>query len=275
LNYRHAFHAGNFADLVKHAGLTALLARLMGEGAPLDVLDTHAGAGLYDLAGEAAARSGEAADGIARLMAAEDAPAVFDALKAAVRAANDGGAARLYPGSPVIAARALRPGDRLTACELRADDFALLGEALKPWSAVAQAVCGDGYALAAERGRQDARVLVLIDPPFERPDEAAQAVRAVAAVLGRDRAAAIMLWLPIKDLESFDGILRDIERAGVPSPLIAEARLRRLDQPWRMNGCALAVINDPPGLAGELQAVCGWVADALGEAGAEARIWRL
>jgi 23S rRNA (adenine2030-N6)-methyltransferase len=275
LNYRHAFHAGNFADLVKHAGLTACLARLIGEGGPLDVLDTHAGAGLYDLSGEAAAKSGEAAGGIARLMAAKDAPPVFGALKAAVRAVNGGAAVRLYPGSPVIVARALRPQDRLTACELRPDDFALLGEALKPLDALVRTVRGDGYALAAERGRPSARRLLLIDPPFEHPDEAAQVVRAASAALGRDPSATLMIWLPIKDLESFDSILREIERAGVPSPLVAEARLRRLDQPWRMNGCALLVINDPPGLAEDLQAVCGWVAGALGEAGAEARIWRL
>src|SRR5436309_1716629 len=111
LNYRHAFHAGNFADLVKHAALLQLLARLQQDGEPLRVIDTHAGRGLYDLAGPEARKSGEAEAGIVRLMAVKDAPAEFAPLTAAVRTLNKGGPVRRYPGSPWLIAQALRPGD--------------------------------------------------------------------------------------------------------------------------------------------------------------------
>ena len=111
LNYRHHFHAGNFADLVKHAVLLAVLERLLRDPAPLAVLDTHAGAGGYDLLGAEAKKSGEAERGVARLMADETAPAAFDSLKAAVRKLNPDGALRFYPGSPWLAVKALRKGE--------------------------------------------------------------------------------------------------------------------------------------------------------------------
>jgi 23S rRNA (adenine2030-N6)-methyltransferase len=128
LNYRHAFHAGNFADVMKHAILLELLAALTRESGGLTVIDTHAGAGIHDLRGGEASRTGEAAGGVVKLMAAE-APPVFDSLKAAVRRANRGDEIRFYPGSPLLIADALRARDRLIACELRPDDYA----ALKAW----------------------------------------------------------------------------------------------------------------------------------------------
>ena len=115
MNYRHAFHAGNFADLVKHATLLLLLERLTKASNPLLVVDTHAGAGAYDLRGEAAARSGEAQAGIVRLMADSQAPLAFASLKQAVRRLNGGGGVQLYPGSPLLIAGALRPTDQYLA----------------------------------------------------------------------------------------------------------------------------------------------------------------
>ena len=139
MNYRHAFHAGNFADLQKHAIVLALLKALTDGEAPLSVIDTHAGAGAYDLGGDMAQRSGEAAAGVGRLLAMDDAPAVFAPLIAAVKALNGGGSGSLYPGSPLLIARALRKTDRYTACELRPDDFDSLRRTLAPY-ALAQAV---------------------------------------------------------------------------------------------------------------------------------------
>ena len=278
MNYRHAYHAGNFADLVKHACLTAALARLMSQGGPLEVIDTHAGAGLYDIEGEAATKSGEAAQGVVRLMADKAAPAQFERLKSVIGKINAGGRLKLYPGSPFLIAAALRPQDRLTACELRPDDFALLTTALKGARAPnAQGVHKDGFAVAAQQGPvgKAARTLVLIDPPFERSDDYAQILRTARAVLRRDPAAMVMVWLPLKDLETFDRFLRDLETGGFPPPLIAEARLRPLSDPLRMNGCAIVALNDPPGLDDDARAICAWTAATLGEAGAEARIWRL
>jgi 23S rRNA (adenine2030-N6)-methyltransferase len=148
MNYRHAFHAGNFADLLKHAVLLSLLQAMTRDAAPLQVLDTHAGAGVYDLGGEAALKSGEAQAGIIRLMAEPETPPVFDALKAQVRRLNPKGAVRLYPGSPVLAVQTLRKGDAYLGCELRPDDHALLAQTLAK-QGLGRALLADGYEEAA------------------------------------------------------------------------------------------------------------------------------
>jgi 23S rRNA (adenine2030-N6)-methyltransferase len=273
LNYRHAFHAGNFADLVKHAGLLALLARLQADAAPLSVIDTHAGRGLYDLAGAEARKSGEADAGIVRLMAADDAPGEFAGLTAAVKALNRGGAVRRYPGSPWLVAEALRRGGAYLGCELRADEHAALAAALKGRPGVRTALA-DGYAVAPREVPAAGKALVLIDPPFERADDYGRIVEAVADVRARNPRAVVLVWLPIKDLETFDAFLRDLEDAQVGPLLVAEARMRPLSDPMKMNGCALVCVDAPAGLAGELEAICGWTVARPGEGGA-ARVYAL
>jgi 23S rRNA (adenine2030-N6)-methyltransferase len=273
LNYRHAFHAGNFADLVKHAALLAVFDRLLKSPEPLTVVDTHAGAGLYDLDGQDAKRSGEAAAGVDRLLAASDAPAPLQALVKAVRRARAArGHASLYPGSPWLAAERLRPTDRLIACELEPQAHAALQSALKGRKQ-AEARRADGYAEVAGLVPPKGRALVLVDPPFERADDYRRCAQAAQAVLQRNRGSAILIWLPLKDLETFDAFLRDLEDAVGRTPLlIAECRIRPLDDPMRMNGCALALINAPAGLDTDLAAACAWTAD-LGQGGA-GRVWR-
>lgn len=272
MNYRHAFHAGNFADLVKHATLTVLLDALTADAAPLTVVDTHAGAGGYDLDGELARRTGEAAQGIFRLMAADDAPAAFEGLKRAVRRGNPGGGVRFYPGSPSLIGAALRKGDRYVACELRDDDMALLSRTLRPWSG-AQALQTDGFAVALREAGKGGRLFVLIDPPFERADDYARIAETLAAVLQLDPDACVAVWLPLKDLETFDAFLRSVEPA-CPDLLVAEARLKPLTDPMKMNGCAMVIANAPAGLDDGLTSVCAWVAGRLGETGGKAQVWR-
>jgi 23S rRNA (adenine2030-N6)-methyltransferase len=272
VNYRHAFHAGNFADIVKHAALTQCLERMTHGAAPLTVIDTHAGAGAYDLGGAEASRSGEAANGVLRLMADEAAPDAFDILKAAVSRVNEGGAIAHYPGSPVLALAALRAADWLIACELAPPEHAQLKTLIGD---DAEILMHDGYDIAPQRTPERGQVLVHIDPPFERGDDYARAVEAAGAVLSRNRQAVILIWLPLKDLETFDAFLRRLEGT-VRSPVaIAETRLRPLDDPLRMNGCALVAINPPDGLTLALAEICQWTAQVLGEAGAEARVWNL
>jgi 23S rRNA (adenine2030-N6)-methyltransferase len=270
LNYRHAFHAGNFADLVKHAALLQLLARLTAAGGPFSVIDTHAGRGLYDLAGPEAKKSGEADAGIVRLMAASDAPAEFAPLTAAVRALNGGGPARRYPGSPWLIAQALRPGDSCLACELRPEEHAALRELMKARRGV-RTLCADGYDAAVAQLPASGRALVLIDPPFERADDYARIVETLAGVRRRNRTATALVWLPLKDLETFDGFLRDLEDEMQAPLLVAETRMRPLTDPLKMNGCALVLLGAPPEMAGTLEAVCGWTAATLGSGG-EARV---
>ena len=273
MNYRHAFHAGNFADLVKHALLGWILAQLTRMGGALTVIDTHAGAGLYELDAASAKASGEAALGIGRLMAADGAPAPLTALKAAVTKLNPGGALRLYPGSPRLTTGALRPTDRLIACELREDDAGFLRQALK--GDKAEVLVRDGYDVVTAKAAPGQRLFVLIDPPFERADDYARAAAATLAVVKRNPAAVLLIWLPLKDLETFDGFLRRLEQGGAQGALVIETRLRPLSDPMKMNGCALVAINPPVGLDAAAKDTADWVVRVCGEPGGEARVWTL
>lgn len=271
MNYRHAFHAGNFADLVKHAALLDLLSRMMARPEPLTIIDTHAGRGLYDLGGVEAQRSGEAAAGVMRLMQAQNPPLDFAPLRAAVERLNGGGALRRYPGSPWLIAETLRPQDRYIACELRDEEHRALQSAMKARAGV-RALCADGYQTAATQVPARGRALILIDPPFERADDYEHIVEALAAVVRRNRDAVVMVWLPLKDLETFDSFLREAEEAGAGPLTVAEARMRPLTDPLKMNGCALVLANAPDGMETALASICDWNTTTLGENG-QARVW--
>lgn len=205
------------------------------------MVDTHAGAGRYLLPAEALA-TGEAA-ALRRLLAAEDAPAVFGALKRAVAPQGEG---VVYPGSPLLAAARLRADDRLIACELRPDDGADLAAALRPYGPRAEARLTDGYAALPPALRAwPGRALVLIDPPFERGDDYARLAETTRAALAAKPGATILIWTPLKDLETFDALVRALE-AGVAAPgLVAELRLRPPLDPLRLNGCGLIMLNPP------------------------------
>lgn len=270
MNYRHSFHAGNFADLVKHALWLRLLAERQAAG-PVVVFDTHAGAGLYDLTGDAA-RSKEAEAGVARLMTAEgDLPPAIRALAEQVAALNHDGGVRFYPGSPLLTARNLRPGDAYRGFELRDEVKGLLDQALADFpNAAAQG--GDGYdaLIPAMGGSKGA--LVLIDPPYERGDDYHRAADAAIAARRADPAAVVAIWTPLKDLETFDGFLRRLVPAG--PALVAEARLRPLTNPMKMNGCAMVVLGASPAIEAAAHEICGWTAATLGGPGAKAEVWR-
>jgi 23S rRNA (adenine2030-N6)-methyltransferase len=271
LNYRHAFHAGNFADLVKHAALLDLLARLQAPNEPLAVFDTHAGRGLYDLAGEEAQRSREAQAGVERLMTSGELPPALQALRQAVGKLNAGGETSLYPGSPLLVAGALRKGDTYLGCELRPQEHTALSDTLAGWPA-AKTACADGYVEVRKRLPAEGRALVLIDPPFEKSDDYERCAAAIAALARRNPVAVIMVWLPIKDLETFDAFLREAEDTYEGALLVGEARIRPLTDPTRMNGTALVVANAPEGFDETLRQVCDWVARELGENG-KAEVW--
>lgn len=267
LNYSHAFHAGNFADLVKHGVLLHVLGRLTAAGGPLLVIDTHAGRGLYDLSSAEARRSGEAEAGIVQLMKADDAPAAFNPLKAAVRALNEDGKVRRYPGSPWLIANCLRPKDEYLGCELKADEHAALKHALRANGSNTRLLKSDGYIEAPRHTPQNARVLLLIDPPFERADDYTRIIDTLKAVKTRNPAAQALIWLPLKDLETFDAFLRNLEDALDRPMLIAQARMRPLKDPMKMNGCVLVLV-DGPAVGPEMSDICVWTTAALGEYGA-------
>ena len=270
MNYRHSFHAGNFADLVKHALVLWLLERRQALG-PVTVIDTHAGAGLYDLTGDAA-RSKEAEAGVARLMAAADRPPLIEALAAEVARLNPEGGARLYPGSPLLVAGRLRPVDRYVGFELNPPVLDLLEQALEPFPQ-AVGMGGDGYDQARSWAARAPGAFVLIDPPFERPDDYHRAADTGAAIVRADPRAMVAIWTPLKDMETFDGFLRRLDQAGVKRVLAAEARMRPLTNPMKRNGCAMVLLNPPAGAAAAASEICGWAAERLGDAGARAEVW--
>ena len=265
MNYRHSFHAGNFADLVKHALALWLVETLR----PAAVIDTHAGAGLYDLSGDAA-RSKEAEAGVARLMTAEGRPPLLDALAARVAAFNPQGSVRYYPGSPLLIAEALDPNARYVGFELNPPVRELLSEALAGRDN-AEAREADGYAAVVGAVGAGAS-LVLIDPPFERPDDYIRAAETTLAIRARDPNAVVAIWTPLKDMETFDGFIRRLEGRAGPT-LVAEARLRPLTNPMKMNGCAMVVVNPPPGTQAAASEICDWVVSTLGEPGGRAEVW--
>jgi 23S rRNA (adenine2030-N6)-methyltransferase len=275
LNYRHAFHAGNFADLVKHGAITLIVDRLVALPEPLLVVDSHAGAGTYDLGGEMAQKSGEAEAGVLRLMADEAAPEAFRPLKAAVLNANRNGVIRTYPGSPVLIADRLRRDDEYIGAELRPDDFALLSKALAGSHGYARGVQNDGFNLVKLRAGDARRLFVLIDPPFEQADDYDRILDALGPVLKRPHPATVLIWLPLKDLETFDRFLRGLEGLSPPAALAVEARLQPLTDPMKLNGCALVILNPPSSIEAPLKAIAEWVVKAAGGPGGIAKIWKL
>ncbi len=271
MNYRHAFHAGNFADLLKHAVLLAALDHLTAGSRALEVLDTHAGAGLYDLGGPEAQRSKEAQAGIARLMAADALPPALARLAAEVRSLNPGGEVRTYPGSPVLSVRGLRRGDRYAGCELRPDDHQGLTDSLRlrtPAGVRSEARLTDGYE-EATRGAAPGRLLV-IDPPFERGDD----YRRIVETLARRGGGPALVWLPLKDLDTFDRFLTDLDGQALGEAMVVEARLRPLDRPLTLNGCALVLLG-LSALEAPAREAAEWIVTHLGHPGGEPRVWRL
>jgi 23S rRNA (adenine2030-N6)-methyltransferase len=265
---------------MKHALWLRLLALLTGDSALIQVIDTHAGAGLYDLRDQMAQRSREAEAGIARLMADPAAPELFTPLKTAVAAENHNGALRYYPGSPLLTARALRRGDSYLGCELRADDQAtlqgLLDGRTSRSGAVARAILADGYSKLGDGATASnrSRPVYLIDPPFERGDEYQQIISGVDRALNLSLDAVFAIWAPLKDLETFDALLRGLEALRPPSLLTAETRLRPLSDPMKMNGSAMVFIGAPD-MAPEAETICDWVVRLCGEKGGAAKVRRL
>ncbi len=278
MNYRHAFHAGNHADVLKHVTLLALIDVLLQKEAPFFVLDTHAGRGRYLLQSQAASRTGEAAAGVLQLGALASPPPAIARYLAAVAAANPVDALVAYPGSPLLTAQAMRTQDRLAACELQPEEAA----ALKSLFAGDQRVAvhaRDGYdavrALLPPRidGVRYARGLVLIDPPYEAQDaEYPRIVQAVAECLARWPQATIAIWYPIKQRRTLLPFFRSLEAKPSRGLLLAELLVRPDDSPLRLNGSGMAVLNPPWKLDQSLSAALPVLKQALGEAGAGTRL---
>jgi 23S rRNA (adenine2030-N6)-methyltransferase len=270
MNYRHAFHAGSFADVVKHAVLARILVHLRAKPAAFRVIDTHAGAGLYDLAGAEAMRSLEWRDGIARLLAApitEPVRALLAPYLDVVATLNSGGALTCYPGSPAIARAYLRPQDRLIACELEPNAAAALPRNLAGDRRL-KTITIDGWtALNAYVPPPERRGLVLIDPPFEKEDDFASLARGLETAHRKWAQGIFLLWYPIKGREQPDALARRLRRSGIAKILRAEINVAAARDDNRLGGCGLIAVNPPWTLEAELAAMLPELAAILSTSG--------
>ena len=276
MNYRHAFHAGGFADVIKHIVLVRILSHLQEKPAAFRVIDTHAGAGIYDLTGDEARRGGEWLTGIARLMQArlsEKVQPLVAPYLDIIRAFNPQRELAAYPGSPLIARALLRPQDRLTACEIELGARKRLIDALRR-DTQARVVDLDGWtALPAFVPPNERRGLVLIDPPFEAKDEFERMARGFAQAFAKWPTGSYLLWYPVKSRRATDTLARHVADAAAGSrPAGKCLRLEFSAAPQRPGGplasTGLLVVNPPWRLAAELKAILPELEKPLGQGGA-------
>lgn len=270
MNYRHAFHAGSFADVFKHAVLCRILMHLREKPAAFRVIDTHAGAGLYDLTGDEASRGGEWHGGIERLLAApvpETTAALLAPYLEAVGALNAPGRLTVYPGSPALVRAWLRPQDRLIACELEPQAAKSLSLRLRRDTRIKCLEIDGWTALAAYVPPKERRGLVLIDPPFEQDSDFAKLAHGLAAAHRKWATGIYALWYPIKGRSEPDALAKRLRRLGIGKILRAELIVSPLSDPTRLNGSGLIIVNPPWLLENELSVMLPALAGILARQG--------
>ena len=246
MNYRHSFHAGNSADVVKHSLLIALVRALQIKPSALTLIDTHAGCGLYDLQGDEAGRTGEATHGVLRAFA--DRNPLLDDYRAAVEAVNGGadGAVgpRLYPGSPQVLAQLLRPQDQLILNEKHPEDMQALRRAMRDTSAAIHQ--RDAYELwLAMLPTKTPRGVVVVDPPYEETDERERITATLAAAQRKWAHGVTVIWYPLKDRGTHRQWKNKLRNLGIPKFFNVEHWLYDADQPDIYNGAGLFIVNPP------------------------------
>lgn len=244
MNYRHAFHAGNFADVHKHVVLLALIERLTAKPKPLLYLDTHAGRGSYDLRSQDAARGAEWSSGVARIVAATPVSGEIQRYRHAIAAAYAGGAGT-YPGSPLLASRHLREIDRMVLVERQIAEAQALEQAMRGRRG-ASVVCGDGYAaLKTYLPPRENRGLVLIDPPYESQQEYAQLEKALRFGLARWPNGVFAAWHPLKAGRESQRFHASLQHSELRKLLLLELSIRPQDSPLGLNGSGMLIANPP------------------------------
>jgi 23S rRNA (adenine2030-N6)-methyltransferase len=261
MNYRHAYHAGNFADVLKHTVLALVLEYLKRKEAPFRVIDTHAGAGRYALASPQAEKTGEWQGGIARLIGPDAKPLPprvarhLQPYLNVVRGENAADTLGFYPGSPAIALSLMRPQDTLIANELHPEELSHLAEAIGGDRRVKLMTIDAWVALKATLPPKERRGVVLIDPPFEERDEFERMATGLARGLQRFATGVYLAWYPIKDMKPVTSFHAALAALAMPKSLRIELLIARPSDPDRLNGCGLIVVNPPFTLEGELAAV--------------------
>ncbi len=280
MNYQHAFHAGNFADVHKHAVLVRILIYLKQKPAPFRVIDSHAGAGRYDLFADEPTRGGEWQEGIARVwrdpaLAQGPIGELLAPYLEAVAPCNPDGVLRAYPGSPLIVQKLMRPQDRLIACELEPRAAAALAGTLRG-DRRAKALAVDGWtAIGAYLPPKERRGLVLVDPPFEQPADFVRLSEELAAAHRKWPTGIYMLWYPIKTREAPDALARRLQRLGIGKILRCEIMLQPPRADAGLNGSGLILVNPPFTLEADLRLLLPPLVRALAPAGADLASQRL
>ena len=271
MNYRHAFHAGNFADVLKHVVLVRVLLHLRTKDSAFRFVETHAGAGRYDLQGDAANRTSEWRNGIGRLLAkslGREADEVIEPYLAVVRGRNAGTELKSYPGSPLIALALTRLQDRLVFHELHPEEYAALA-ALVGRGNHARAVESDGWAaLKAELPPPERRGCVLLDPPFEDPGEFARLADGLVQAYRRWATGIYLLWYPIKETREVESFARRVARLGIPKILRIELAVGTPAADQALAACGILAVNPPWTLERDLVTLLPALARTLGRDGA-------
>lgn len=270
MNYRHAFHAGNFADVVKHAVLVRILAYLQQKPAAVRVIDTHAGAGLYDLAGEEAQRTGEWREGVGRLASIDEgSPAgkLLAPYRALVGAPTADGSS-LYPGSPKIVQAMLRPNDRAIFCETRDEVRASLVRAIGR-DRRAKVLEIDGWtALRAFVPPPERRGLVLVDPPFEVPGDFTRLAGVFGEAFAKWPTGCFVLWYPVKSFAARDAFLSELSAGPTEKLLRIELGITPVTADGGLTRAGIIVANAPYTLADEMRVILPALSQAMARDGA-------
>ncbi len=270
MNYSHAFHAGNFADVMKHIIVTRLVDYLKKKDGAFRVIDTHAGIGRYDLSGEIAARSPEYADGIGRLLSAElpqKAKPLVQPYLDVIRGMNPDGKLKYYPGSPLLVRQMFRPQDRLSALELH-PEYAKRLSAQFEGDVQVRVIHLDGWlALNAHVPPKEKRGLVLVDPPFEEKGEFERLVDGLLKAHRKFPGGVYALWYPLKDTRAVHDFTSALRDCGIPKILRTEVSVRPASNPPKLHGSGMIIVNPPFTLEAELRILLPALALLLGDPG--------
>lgn len=268
MNYRHAYHAGNFADVLKHAVLARIVEYLKRKDKAFRVIDTHAGRGHYDLSSVEAQKTGEWQAGIGRVLEHNfrpDATALLAPYLDAVRAANPGGGVKHYPGSPSIVRHLLRRQDRLTAIEMHPQDAAALSKRFAG-DIQTRVIELDGWlALGAHLPPKEKRGMVLVDPPFEVAGEFDRLVEGLQKAYRRWPGGIYALWYPIKDRRAVNAFRAALAEAGIPKVIDIRFEIRPASSEPSLDGSGMVVVNPPFPLKEELGVILPALSRALSE----------
>ena len=266
MNYRHAYHAGNHADVLKHAVLARLMEHLKKKDKPFRVIDAHAGIGLYDLAGLEAGKTGEWEGGIGKL--AEPFSAEIEALLAPYRdviaALNPDGGLRYYPGSPELSLRLMRPNDRLIANELHPQDAIALEQQYLHDPRCDVTSMDAETCLKAKLPPPERRGVILVDPPYEMKTEAEKTVRMLEQGVRRFAQGVYVVWYPMKADQTAETVLTGAKEIGLPGTLKVQMRVREAFKGGGLAGSGLVILNAPWKLDAELRQLVPALAQRLG-----------